>query len=258
MTAPAFRSIVLAVHPNTRGFGWAAFTGPFSPHDWGTVGARGTGKNETCLRKVEKLLDQLSPAVLVLEAFEGEGAARQPRLVRLGRALVALAVSRGIEVAVYPFKEVRRCFETVGAKTRTEIAEAVGRMISAFAHLVPPRRKAWEAEHWRLSVFCAVGARSNSLSKRIWGTRRRYLSPAQPLNSASRLLTTKTPKLPQLASSGNMKLGIIAGIGSASWTPLMISGFAYAPRLWQQHLCCLRNIGGISYHAMLVGRSLGA
>lgn len=156
MTAPAFRSITLAVFPSTRGFGWAAFTGPFSPYDWGTVGARGADKNATCLRNAEKLLDRLTPAVLVLEAFEGTDSRRRPRLTRLSRALVALAVSRGVEVAVYPFTDVRGCFETVGARTRTEIAEAVGRMISAFAHLVPPRRRAWDAEHWRMSLFCAA------------------------------------------------------------------------------------------------------
>lgn len=151
-----YRAITLAIHPNAHGFGWAAFTGPFSPYDWGSVGAKGTGKNETCLRRIERLLDRLTPQVLVLEAFEGTGSARRPRSIRLCRAIMALAIDHGVDVAVCSFRDVRAHFLHVGARTRCEIAAAIGRQFTEFARLVPRARRAWEPEHWRISLFCAV------------------------------------------------------------------------------------------------------
>ncbi|MEI9899112.1 MAG: hypothetical protein WDN31_02180 [Hyphomicrobium sp.] len=150
------RAITLAVHPSTHGFGWAAFTGPFSPYDWGSVSAKGAGKNERCLRKIEKLLDRLTPQALVLEAFEPSASSRRTRVARLGRAVVALANAKGVDVAVYSFKDVRGCFAHMGATTRCEIAETIGRQFAAFGHLVPRRRRAWDPEHWRTSLFSAV------------------------------------------------------------------------------------------------------
>lgn len=156
MSGAPYRAVTLAVHPTTHGFGWAAFTGPFSPYDWGNVSARGTDKNERCLRRVETLLARLTPQVLVLEAFEPDVAQRRPRLVRLGRAMTALAIARGVDVAIYPLNEVRGCFVHMGAVSRHEIAQTIVRQFAAFAHLLPRKRRPWDAEPWRLSLFNAV------------------------------------------------------------------------------------------------------
>ena len=37
----ARKPLIFALHANARGFGYVVFDGPFAPHDWGTVIAKG-------------------------------------------------------------------------------------------------------------------------------------------------------------------------------------------------------------------------
>ncbi len=144
-----------ALHATSRGFGYVVFTGPFTPHDWGTVVARGD-KNSVCLRKLALMLDRFMPETLLLEAF-GKGASlRSERIARLYQAIASMAASKGINVHVYTFGDVKACFASVGARTRQEIAEAVGRHIDAFGHRLPRARKPWQSEDRRMALFCAA------------------------------------------------------------------------------------------------------
>jgi Holliday junction resolvasome RuvABC endonuclease subunit len=113
-------------------------------------------KNAACLRSFEKMLGRFLPDTLVLEVFDRRTSIKSHRVSNLCRAIVALAVDRGVEVAVYSRGDVRTCFSSVGARTRDEIAEAVARHIEAFRHLLPRKRTMWESEDRRLAVFTAA------------------------------------------------------------------------------------------------------
>lgn len=146
--------LIFALHATSRGFGYVVFEGPFAPYDWGTVGARGD-KNGVCLQKLEKMLDRFMPETLLLEEARSV-ANRSDRIARLYKAIVALCVSRSIDVAIYTLGEVKACFASAGARTRQEIAETVARMIDALGHRVPKPRKAWQSEDRRMALFCAA------------------------------------------------------------------------------------------------------
>ncbi len=148
-------ALTFALHATSRGFGYVVFEGPFTPHDWGSVTARGE-KNAVCLRKLDAMLERFTPEALLLEAF-GEGSSvRSDRIVRFYQAAASMAASRGIDVCIYPLRDVKACFAKVGARTRQEIAEAVGRHIDAFGHRLPKPRKAWQSEDRRMALFCAA------------------------------------------------------------------------------------------------------
>lgn len=146
--------LVFALHATSRGFSYVAFEGPFAPHDWGTVIVRGD-KNAVCLRRLEKLLDRLRPECLLLEEPKSV-ANRSDRIARLYKAIAAICAARGIDLAVYPFRDIKACFRSVGAATRQEIAEAVARQIPAFDYKVPRPRLRWESESRRMALFCAA------------------------------------------------------------------------------------------------------
>lgn len=148
-------SITLAVHPTSRGCGWVAFEGPLAPYDWGLFEAK-QDKNIYCIRKVEGLIERLSPETLVLEAFDRRVAIRSERIVRLGRSLITLADVRNVDVAIYTRSDVRTAFVEIGARTRQEIAEAVARHVDAFRHRLPKARKPWQAEDPRMALFSAA------------------------------------------------------------------------------------------------------
>lgn len=145
----------LAVHPVTRGFGWAVFEGPLTPYDWGFVLTKGD-KNSLCLQKVEEIVSQHMPDTLVLEAFEQRQSSRSDRMALLGRGLLALAANRGVEGAVYTKQDVRACFQSVGARTRQQIAEAIVRHLDVLRSKLPKKRRPWDGEDHRMSLFSAV------------------------------------------------------------------------------------------------------
>ncbi len=147
---------VIALHPTSRGLGWIVLEGPFSPHDWGTTRADRGDRNAHHLAHVEKLLARYEPETIVLEAFERRHSARADRIARLGRAVVAMATDRSIDVAIYTRGEVKACFASVGAVSRQDVAEAVARSIPALAHKVPKPRRAWESDNPRLGLFAAA------------------------------------------------------------------------------------------------------
>jgi len=83
-------------------------------------------------------------------------AKRSTRIVRLCRAVVALAQDRGIEVAIYSKGEMKACFASVGAQSRQEIAEAVARSFDLLRDRLPAPRRPWQGPHRRMAIFDAA------------------------------------------------------------------------------------------------------
>jgi len=148
-------ALTFALHATSRGFGYVVFEGPFTVHDWGTIVARGD-KNAVCLRKLDLMLERYMPEALLLEASGKGSSLRSARIARLYQSVASLAVTKSIDVSVYPFRDVQAAFRDVGARTRQEIAEAVARHVVALSHRVPRKRRPWDGEHRRMAVFCAA------------------------------------------------------------------------------------------------------
>ena len=149
------RALVLGFHPTARGFGWVIFENPFKLVSHGTYEARGD-KNSGCLRKLTWLLTVCEPDVLVIEAFDKQSSVRSERIRRLCLAVVSVAAEHNAEIDCLKRADVQRAFATIGAKTRDEIAEAVARHVLTLRTHLPNRRKEWDAEDKRLSVFAAA------------------------------------------------------------------------------------------------------
>lgn len=147
--------VVFGFRPSSHGFGWIAFSSPFSVHDWGVVDAKGD-KNEQCLVRLENLLRRLAVHTFVLEAFENTDAKVSQRVVRLCRAVVALAQANGLEVQIFSRGQVKACFASVGARTRHEVAAAIARSFAMLRHLLPEKRQPWQPPHRRMALFDAA------------------------------------------------------------------------------------------------------
>ncbi|WP_307352210.1 hypothetical protein [Caulobacter ginsengisoli] len=147
--------LVLAVYPTARGFGWACFDGPFTLFESG-LHSVSKDKNAACLRKIEGLLERLKPETLVLEAFDKGSSLRSGRIRRLSLSIVTLAADQGLELAVFTKADVQAAFAGVGARTRHEIALAIGRHLPGLAYRTPKDRKNGDSEDKRLSIFNAA------------------------------------------------------------------------------------------------------
>ncbi len=148
-------SLVLAVFPAVRGFGFALFHGAWTPLDWGFRHVEGD-KNTRALEKVGQLLAQHAPDVLLLEDHAGAGSRRSPRVAALIDEIAALATLKGIAVARYSRDQIRECFAEFGAVSKYDIAKAISDALPEFPPQLPPARKIWLPEDPRMSVFDAV------------------------------------------------------------------------------------------------------
>lgn len=149
------RPLTLGIYPTSRGFGWVAMESPLAPFDWGLVEVR-RDKNQTCMLRIEELLNRLMPETIVLETFEKRNSRRTDRIAKLCRGIAALGADRGIDVLAYSCCDIETCFATLGARTRHEIAEAVARHLPALADRLPAKRPVWKSEDRRMALFNAA------------------------------------------------------------------------------------------------------
>lgn len=147
--------LVLAVHPNRRGFAWVVFEGPLSPVDWGMASAK-VGRNAKLLARFERLLQRYEPDCVVFEEFETGDVRRLDRSRLLCRAMAHLAATRGIEPCVYRRAVIRTCFANAGAVTRYEIANVIATHIEAFRHRLPRKRAPGASGDIRQALFDAA------------------------------------------------------------------------------------------------------
>ena len=148
-------ALILSVFPSVRGFGFALFQGTWVPIDWGFRHVQGD-KNECSLEKVQKLIDEYSPDVLLLEDYAGAGSRRAPRVERLIDDIAALANEHGIAIERYSRSQIQECFAEYDAVTKYEIATAISQSLPEFPPQLPTERKIWLPEDYRMSIFDAV------------------------------------------------------------------------------------------------------
>lgn len=149
---------VLAVYPMIRGFAYVLFNGPSSPIDWGVqyIAVSHAKRNAVALSRIEKILDQYQPEVIVTEDYTVRGSRRSPRIRCLYRALAHVAQTKAIDVCRISKADIQECFASVGAKTKHEVAQAIARQFPEFAHRLPKKRQAWDSQQTGMGLFTAA------------------------------------------------------------------------------------------------------
>jgi len=147
--------LILSIFPSTRGFGFALFEGAWIPVDWGFRHASGD-KNAICVQKVQSLIERFKPELLLLEDCAGDGSNRGDRVEKLVTEIEKLSLINKVTVKKYSRAQIQECFAQLEAKTKHEIAEAIAGMLPEFPPQLPPPRKIWLPEDYRMSIFDAV------------------------------------------------------------------------------------------------------
>lgn len=148
------KTIVLGLHPSSRGFGWVFFEDALSLLDWGTVDIR-KDKNALALSRIQSLLDRHRPAVLVMERHDGV-VRRSNRIRRLYLAIAKCAEIRDIAVQRYSRAQISRSRYLEGARTREEVANAVACCLNVLKPRLPRPRPIWVGERAGMALFCAA------------------------------------------------------------------------------------------------------
>lgn len=146
---------VLAVDPATRGFGFAALEGPSKLVDWGICETKGDKQTKT-LAKVRELVELYHPDVVVVEDPFHVKCRRRERAKTLIRAIIALASASGTQSSKVSVAMVQIVFGNPGTATKYEIATAIATRFPELARRLPPKRKPWQSEDIRISIFDAT------------------------------------------------------------------------------------------------------
>lgn len=149
----------LAIYPFRRGYGYVLFESPGAGADWGVRFIEGTlaTRNARTAADIEALLDRYVPDYVILQDVRKGQARRSARLVRLHAAIAHAAKVRAIDVVPIAPQAVEATFDSVGARSKYEIAQAVAREFPPLAHRLPVRRRrAWDAEAAVMAMFDAA------------------------------------------------------------------------------------------------------
>jgi Holliday junction resolvasome RuvABC endonuclease subunit len=144
---------VLAIDPTSRGFGFVVLESPTMPVDWGVKAIR-SHKEEKILGKVTELIHHYQPEIVVFE--DHKGSRHGARIQCLISAICRLAMAAGLKSRRIPPSRVKMVFSTFRASTKHEIAHAVAQQLPELAPRLPPYRKPWMSEDYRMAIFDAA------------------------------------------------------------------------------------------------------
>src|ERR1035438_1516295 len=113
---------ILAIAPTTRGVGFAVLEGKDSLVD-GRVKTVQEDKNANSLTKVEELIAQYQPGVLVLQ--DTKDSRRSQRIRALSQKIAALAETRNVSVKLFSQEQVQRTYFADGLGTKQEPAPSI-------------------------------------------------------------------------------------------------------------------------------------
>lgn len=154
---PSKNSLVLAIALSSWGVGFAVVENG-TLVDWGMKATTGN-KNAVAVAQLKKLIAQYRPWVCVMEDVHGQDSMRSGRIRSLAKRLCSVAEQAKIQIAVMPRQQIRKVFFSHGLGTKDKLAALIGeRFPEELGRLLPPKRKAWMNEHFRMPVFEAVAS----------------------------------------------------------------------------------------------------
>ena len=145
---------LLAITPSTRGFGFVVMDEALV--DWGIKAVK-KDKNSQSMAKIEKLVDQYDPMVIVLPRADAKEDRRVPRIQKLVRQISAYAGTRKTKVILLSRRQVREAFFEDGKGTKYTIATILAkRFPEELGFRMPRKRRAWMNEDPNMDIFDAV------------------------------------------------------------------------------------------------------
>ena len=142
------RILVLDVHPLR--FGFVAMEGPHCVLDWGVRSFR-RGVNAVKVpmsKKLELLIDEYDPKMIVV----GDS---NPRVLQRMKTIATLAANRHLPMFIVKQETIRTAFPD-SLQNKHQIAQTLGDCYRELSPIVPPKRKSWKPEHYRMDIFNAA------------------------------------------------------------------------------------------------------
>jgi hypothetical protein len=147
---------VLALNVHQQSFGFVVFEGPNQILDWGVRSFR-SGVNAVIIpsaRKLLTLLDEFTPSAIVIRKPDaGRSAKKSKLLITIERQVRR----RRVPIRFVSRQDVNRAF--VGFESnKYEVASVLAKQFPSLASRLPPKRKCWQSEDYRMGIFDAAAS----------------------------------------------------------------------------------------------------
>ena len=101
----------------------------------------------------DRILKTYSPSVVIVR---GARISANLKKYKVAAAIRREARQYGVDVVSIRPPLIRRHFVRYGATTKYQIAQTVATILPELGWKLPPNRKPWESEHYRMSIFDAA------------------------------------------------------------------------------------------------------
>jgi len=144
---------VLALDMRPKRAGYALFEGFVHLLDVGVVVFR---KRDDVNARLKSLLDTYRPNVLVMRSIQQNSRRSNPETRLNVRTARRSAEHRSTTIVEIRQEQLDSHFESLGASSKHQIASFLARTFPELSHRLPPKRKLWQSERARMSMFDAV------------------------------------------------------------------------------------------------------
>lgn len=151
------RKLVLGIALYNRGFAFALIHHA-KLINWGLASLNGKGdKNQWAINRLERLISQWNPDMVVFEDALAADSHRSPRVRKLMKRMVTLSLNRGLKAKCVRRERLATIVTGNNKGTKYELAENILKQFpNELGSWLPPKRKAWMVENPKLRVFDAV------------------------------------------------------------------------------------------------------
>ena len=147
--------VVMAIYPNTLGFGFAIMENALTLIRADIMNVRPIC-NYKLLDKFNLLLDYYLPKVIIVEDYNGIGSLKAQRIRKAIELIKEKALERGLTVKIYSRNDIRQVFHVFKAHSKYEISKIIAQNIPQMKLRVPKKRKTSESQRYITGAFDAV------------------------------------------------------------------------------------------------------
>lgn len=143
---------MIAVYPNTLGFGYVVLNEKGEILDFGMVSIRPVG-NDKCLKRINEIITYFQPQILIVEDHT-----RSNKSKRVRKLIKEISDYWEFSLSIFKYtkEQILNTFEVFKARNKFEISRKISEAYPQLKSKLPEKRKTWEPEDYYQGIFDAM------------------------------------------------------------------------------------------------------